>query len=237
MQKTIILVLLFYSSLVYSQKTIELFTFDCESGNISMTDLKRTEFNILTNHKLVTDTTKHWGFQLKFKTKEPKVKIEFENIYKQKLDTVFQITENNQQIYLCVDKFKDYSSKSLITKALEERINWNLKMTVAHCFGMDNSELQIIPKKNRIIAKYTYWEYPENSNRKKKRTKKKTITEQQIQYIETFEKQMILMNRPNGGCTSQAYYNLKVGNGEIDIEESSCSGFDETELLIKLGIK
>ena len=202
-----------------------------------MTDLKRTEFEILTNHELVTDTTKYWSFQLKFKTNERKVKIEFENIYRQKLDTVFQITENNQQIYLCVDKFKDYSSKSLITKALEKRTNWNLKMTVAHCFGIDNSELEIIPKKNRILAKYTYWEYPENSNRKKKFVIKKTISEQDIVFIETFEKQLKLMNRPNGGCTAQAYYNLKVGDEKIEIEESSCSGFDETELLTKLGIK
>ena len=237
LQKVIILVLLFYSSLVYSQKTIELFTFDCKSGNISMPDLKRTEFKVLTNHELVTDTTKHWSFQLKLKTKEPNVKIEFENIYKQKLDTVFQITENNQQIYLCVDKFKDYSSKSLITKALKNRTNWNLNMTVVHCFGIDNSELQIIPKKNRVSAKYTYWEYPENSNRKKKYVIKKTLSKQDIVFIETFEKQMKLMNRPNAGCTAQAYYNLKVGDEEIEIEESSCSGFDETELLTKLGIK
>ncbi|WP_396601638.1 hypothetical protein [Algibacter sp. R77976] len=237
MQKIIILVLLFYSSLVYSQKTIELLTFDCKSGNTSTTDIKRTEFKILTKHELVIDKTKYWSFQYIFKTNEPKVKVEFKNIYKQKLDTVFQITENNQQIYLCVDKFKDYNSKSLITKALEKRNNWNLKMTVAHCFGRNNSKLEIIPKKNKILAKYIYWEYPENSNRKKKFVVKKTISEQDIVFIETFEKQMKLMNRPKGDCTNHAYYYLKVGDEEIKIEESSCSGFDETELLTKLGIK
>ena len=110
-------------------------------------------------------------------------------------------------------------------------------MTVAHCFGIDDSELEIIPKKNKIIAKYTYWEYPENSNRKKKFVKKVKIHKKQIKYIELFEKQMKLMNRPNAGCTSQAYYHLKVENDELDIEESSCSGFDETELLEKPRLK
>lgn len=116
-----------------------------------MTDLERTQFKILTNHELVTDTTKCCSFQLEFKTSEPKVTIEFENIYKQKLDTVFQITENNQRIYLCVDKFKDYNSSSLIAKALENRTNWNLKMTVVHCFGIDDSELEITPKKRGYL--------------------------------------------------------------------------------------
>ena len=111
-----------------------------------MTDLERTKFKILTNHELVTDTTKCCNFQLEFKTSEPKVAIEFENIYKQKLDTVFQITENNQRIYLCVDKFKDYNSSSLIAKALENRTNWNLKMTVVHCFGVISSSESSIPK-------------------------------------------------------------------------------------------
>jgi hypothetical protein len=202
-----------------------------------MTDLKRTKFKILTNHELLTDTTKYWSFQLKFKTIEDKVKIEYENIYKQKLDTIFHITENNQQIYLCVDKFNDYTSNTLITEALKNRKKWNLNMTVVHCFGIDNSELEIIPKKNKISAKYTYWEYPENSNSKKKYVIKKTISERDIQFIETFEKQMKLMNRLNGGCTAQAYYSLKVGDKELEIEESSCSGFDETELIMKLGIK
>lgn len=202
-----------------------------------MTDLERTKFKILTNHELVTDTTKCCNFQLEFKTSEPKVAIEFENIYKQKLDTVFQITENHQRIYLCVDKFKDYNSSSLIAKALENRTNWNLKMTVVHCFGIDDSELEITPKKNGLLAKYTYWEYPENSNKKKKYVIKKTISEQEIVFVETFEKQMKLMNRPNGDCTLQAYFHLKVGDEEIEIKDSSCSGFDESELLKKLGIK
>ncbi len=202
-----------------------------------MTDLKRSKFKILTNHELVTDTTKFWSFKLTFKSIKDKVKIEYENIYKQKLDTTFHITENNQQIYLCVDKFNNYTSNTLITKALKNKKKWNLNITDVHCFGVDNSELEIIPKKNKILAKYTYWEYPENSNRKKKYVIKKTISEQDVVFIETFEKQMKLMNRPNGGCTAQAYYNLKVGDEEIEIEESSCTGFDETELLTKLGIK
>ena len=42
-----------------------------------MTDLERTKFKILTNHELVTDTTKCCNFQLEFKTSEPKVAIEF----------------------------------------------------------------------------------------------------------------------------------------------------------------
>ncbi len=202
-----------------------------------MTDLKRTEFKILTYHELVTDTTKYWNSQLKFKTNEAKVKIEFENIYKQKLDTVFQITQNNQQIYLCVDQFKDYNSTTLIEEAIKNRKKWNLTMTVVHCFGIDNSKLEIIPKKSKLKVKYTYWEYTENSNRKKKHVIKKNISEQGIQFIKTFEKQMKLMNKPNGGCTTREYYNLKVGNKEFEIEESSCSGFDETELLKELGIR
>ena len=159
-----------------------------------MLDIKELKFKILTQHQIKTDTTSKFWYQFEFKSLSDKVKIRYENIYKQEIDTTFTIQENNEQLFLCVDKFKNYETETLIQKAIKNKKRWSLNMTVMHCSGIDNSELEIIPKKSKLIAKYTYWEYPENSNRKKKFIKKVRIHEKQIKYIETFEKQMKLMN-------------------------------------------
>lgn len=237
MQKNIILVLFFYSCLIYSQKTIELSTFDCNKGEYSINEIQRTKFTILTEHEIISDTTSKYWYEFKFKTKSDNVRIKYENIYKQEIDTTFILQKNNEKLFLCVDTFKDYKTKSLIRKAIMNKEKWNLKKTEVGCYGIFNSELIIVPRKKKLVVKYTYWNYPENSNKIKKYKIRKIITEDQVKFIESFEKKLRLMNRPNGQCTAQDYYDLKVGMDELNIEESSCSGFDENELLNNLGIK
>ena len=220
---------------IIAQKTIEIETFNCAENSIGMSNIQKLNYKIISEHKVITDTTEHY-FELKIKTKSDTLKVQYQNDYNQKVDTTYILSRNMQKIYICIDKFKDYKIKTLNEDAMKNK-KWELYINSMHCFGFDKSKLIIKFKKNKIIAKYYFSKWIEKSEQKKEFIKKKILTEKQISNLILFEKKLRLMNRPNGDCTTSVFYLLKTNNGKISISDSSCSSFNEYDLLEKLGFE
>ncbi|MBI9034216.1 MAG: hypothetical protein JEZ03_07075, partial [Bacteroidales bacterium] len=133
------------------------------------------------------------------------------------------------------DRFKDYQTETLLEKAIKNRKTWGLEIYSQECLGtFSQSYLKIIPKRKKIIAKYITCRNLKDSRRHKKCIKRFTLTEQDIKELIIFEKQVILMNRPDGGCTSSRGFTLSFEDKEIEIVDNSCSGFNANKLLEKL---
>ncbi|WP_282032399.1 hypothetical protein [Winogradskyella eximia] len=231
MKKILLILILICSNSIFCQNTIELIAYDCINDRDSNRDISEIKFEILTKHKVISQTTKSKFDLFKFQTSENEVKIEYNNIYNQKTDTTYFITPKTQKLFLCVEKMKDYEIETFIEKSLEENKNWKLKLSGGGCFVFTDTEIKIIPNKNDAILKYKYVE--ERNGKKIKEKKEIKLDKRDLDNLIIFEKKLRLLNSAMRRCTPATYYYLSYGNETIEIRDQTCVGIFE-EYLSKL---
>jgi len=226
------------NSIIYSQKTIELYPFDCELDQITFFSLNEAELII---NDIKQNINSQDPYRQIFKTNFDTIRVKYKNIYNQNLDTIFHLNKSNQQFFLCINKFNDYSQSTLIEKAIKTNNKWELLMSRLHCEGiLEEFSLMVKKKRTKYIVKYKFWKYIEKKNSKKGRKKKrfkyeKEINAKQINRIVEFEKKLRLINKDKGNCTTQTSYYIRKGKESISINEPNCLFYGEIELLKELG--
>ena len=222
MKKVLLTLLLLCSNSIISQNIIELIAYDCIRNRDSNRDISEIKFEILTEHKVISQSTKSKYDLFRFQTSENEVKIEYNNIYNQKTDTTYFITPKTQKLLLCVEKMKDYEIKTFLEKSLEENKNWKLKFSGGSCFVFTNTEIKIIPNKNGATLKYKYVE--ERNEKKIKEKKVIKLDKNDLDNLIRFEKKLRLLNSAMRRCGPGTYYHLSLGNETIEIKDETCVG-------------
>ncbi len=163
-----------------------------------------------------------------FSTEKSDVRIEIENIFKQEVDTILKFNENNTEYKICEDKFQDYELKTSVEKSFENKKKWTLSYSSMGCFHWDKESIELTYKKRKIYAIHKV-------NKKKKQ--KIMLSKEKMNSLIVFEKKLMLMNRPNGGCTTSDIYNINSGTENYKIDDSSCLWDGYSYLKEELGFK
>jgi hypothetical protein len=160
-----------------------------------------------------------WGLgEYYFSTNNSKVRIEIENIFKQKIDTILILNNKNKNYKICEDKFKEYELKTSVEKSIKTKSKWTLSFSSLGCFHQENESIELIHAKGKVFAIHKV-------NEKKKNKIK--LTQTKIKSLILFEKKLKLMHRPDGGCTTSDHYEINYKSEKYEITDSSClwSGF------------
>lgn len=230
MKKILLLILFLSLTPIYSQTKIGLVTADCSQENgFTMFKLDKADPRILSGQSFVKIDGYWSGHKKEIINESDTLKIEYTNIFGQRIDTTFVTANQRKQIKLCINKFRDYSEGALIELALRNKSTWILESSWGHqTFG--NDKLVLRPKGDHIEFQYFL-------NGKRKRKGKVKVDDNLIKNIHQFEKKLKLMNRPDGNCNFVQSYRLVVDNQIFEVVDNSCSGFSNGELLRHLGIE
>ena len=190
--------------------------------------LDRANPKILTEQKFELEE-KYLGNQKKIlQNNSDFLKIEYTNIFGQKIDTTFTNAKELNEIKICVNKFKDYEKKSLIKQSIQNEKSWNLNSTWGH--QTFESDKLIIKSKNGFL-RYKYYK-----NGKKIKRGKIKITEFVLDRIALFERKLNLMRTSDNSCNFGININLDNGIEKISFQDDSCSEFSNEQLLSELKI-
>lgn len=237
------LLLLLFTSIYFvnAQHVYQLKIIDCDqTENIFE---PRRNIKILTAHEIIES----FPDLIVFKTSTDRIKVSYENLYDQKMDTVFIPKErgNDSSFYLCLDNFKDNQKETCIENAIKKKARWKFNIVSTGCSGRFKSKIIIIPKKNKIIAKYVYTEYVSTVKKYKRFVKYRILSKTQLNDVVRFEKKL----RLHGDAVKTKYgdqirglylytYTIRSGNMEKEIKSSlTLSTIDERYLLEKLGFE
>lgn len=214
---------------MFAQNKIELVANDCSQENgFTMFLLDRAKPKILTEQKFEQED-KYWNNQKKILLNNSDfLKIEYTNIFGQKIDTTFTNPKELTEIKICVNKFKDYERKSLIKQAIQNDKSWILSSTWGHQ-TFESDKLILEPKKG--FLKYKYYK-----NGKRIKRGKIKITEFVIEKIALFERKLCLMQNADNSCNFGINHNLANGIEKLNFQDDSCSGFSNEQLLSELKI-
>ncbi|QNM84611.1 hypothetical protein H9W90_10425 [Polaribacter pectinis] len=221
-------ILVFTSIILFAQNKIELVTYNCIYKDGTMFSIKRANPKILTEQNFIQED-KYWNNHKKIIMNNSEfLKIQYTNIFGQKIDTIFTNTKELTEIKICVNKFKDYEKKSLIKESIENNESWILNTTWGH--QTFESDKLILKPKNGFL-KYKYYK-----NGKRIKRGKIKITESVIEKIALFERKLNLMQNADNSCNFGINYNLNNGIEKLNFQDDSCSGFSNEQLLSELKI-
>lgn len=213
-----------------SQNTIELIAYDCNRERSSNSDISEIKFKILSEHKVISQTTESNYDLYRFKTSKKEVKIEYYNIYNQKSDTTFTITPKTQKVLLCVEKMKDYKVKTFLETSISENKKWKLEFSSLGCSGKNKTTIKIIPRKKKTLFKYVSVDKWWKSGKKIKEKKIIELSEKDLDKLIVFEKKLRLINDGRKRCGPATYYDLTFGNKKLDFKDETCAGIYEDYL-------
>ena len=221
------IILVFISTFTLAQNKIELVPNDCsEKNGFTMFLLDRVNPKILTNHKIGKTKKYLENNKMIILINSDFLKIEYTNIFGQKIDTIFKNAKQLSEIKICVNKFKDYERKSLIRESLQNKKKWTLNRTWGHQ-TIDHDKLILKPKKR--VLRYKYYKNGKIITRGKIK-----ITELILEKISLYERKLNLMKNADNSCNFGTNYTLNNGLKEINFQDNSCSGFLNEELLSEL---
>ncbi len=163
-----------------------------------------------------------------FSTSKSELRIEFENIFRQKIDTILKLSKKNTHYKICEDQFKNYELKTSVEKSIEIKKKWALQYSSMGCFHWDNESILITYKREKVYAIY---------KTNKKRKQKIRLTQEKINLLILFEKKLKLMNKPKGGCTTSDIYTINSDTEKYKIIDSSCLWNGYFNLKEKLGFQ
>tara|TARA_R110002111_G_scaffold253395_3_gene318610 strand:+ start:94 stop:777 length:684 start_codon:yes stop_codon:yes gene_type:complete len=210
---------------VVSQNKIELIAIDNNGHESYSPHISEIEFKIITKHKRISiDSTMFFPVPCKFETMENKVKVEYYNIFNQKIDTIFNIKSKKQKLFLRVEKMKDYEIKTFLETSLLENKKWKLKLSGGSCFVFTDTKIKIIPHKDGALLKYKYVEERSASRKKIKERKVIKLDKNDLDNLILFEKKLRLLNSGIRRCTPGTYYYLSLGKETIEIKDETCVG-------------
>ena len=222
-------ILVLNSFFLLAQNEIELITNDCTQVNgFTMFLINRAKPKIITEQKFIKEE-KYWNNQKKILLNNSDfLKIEYTNIFGQKIDTTFTNTKELTEIKICVNKFIDYEKKSLIKESIQNDKMWTLSSTWGHQ-SFESDKLILNPKKG--FLKYKYYK-----NGKRIKRGKIKITEFILERIALFERKLNLMQNADNSCNFGINYNLNNGIEKMNFQDNSCSGFSNEQFLSELKI-
>lgn len=228
----IIFFLLGISESAFSQNSYELIFSNCTENS---SDLPYSELELKNIHvyDLKTDTKIkklkkiRWN-SYSFKTNSFKIKVSYKNIFNQPLDTIIAISPNEKKYTICNDKLLDNNIVSTIEKSIKLRKKWSLNYQSTGCFHWDNGRIELTYKKDKIYLVYKV---------KGEKSQKILLNKDKIKALISFEKQLKLMNKPNGGCTTVDSYDIKSSFENYRIQDSSCVWNGYHYLKETLGLK
>lgn len=188
----------------------------------------RAKPKILTEQKFEQEE-KYRGNQKKILVNNSDfIKIEYTNIFGQIIDTTFVNAKKLTEIKICINKFKDYSKKSLIKESIQNSKSWILNSAWGHqIFEYD----KLILKPKNGFFKYKYYK-----NGKRIKQGKIKITESVVERIALFERKLNLMQNADNSCNFGINYSLYNGIEKLNFQDDSCSGFSNEQLLTELKI-
>lgn len=223
-------ILVLNSIFSFAQNRIELISSDCSQENgFTMFLLDRANPKILTEQKFEQED-KYWNNQKKILLNNSDfLKIQYTNIFGQKIDTTYTNAKELTEIKICVNKFKDYEKKSLIKESIKSGKIWILKTTWGHQ-TYESDKLILKPKKEFLTYKYY-------KNGKRTKRGKIKITESILEKIALFERKLNLIQNAENSCNFGINYNLENGIEKINFQDDSCSGFSNEQLLSELKIE
>jgi hypothetical protein len=209
---------------IASQNTIELIALDHNLNKSSYTHISEINFKIITKHKIIAiDPKMFFPVPCKFETFENKVKIEYQNIFNQTLDTTYVITSENQKLYLLVDKMKDYEVKTFLETSILENKKWKLEFSGGSCGIQTNTQIQIIPSEKDTILKYKSVEKWDLTGKKNKEKKIIKLSANDLSNLLVFEKKLRLLNSSRKRCSPGTYYYLTFGNSKLEYIDETCT--------------
>jgi len=222
MLKTFIsLLVVLFTSQLYCQKSIKVFTYDCEKNRDSNTDISDLKFKIISEHTIISQTTKHTYDFFRFSTPLKQVKIEYYNVFNQKIDTIVRITPKTEKINLCVERFIDVGNITSIEKSISEKISWNLEITDFSTYKLN---YKILLVENSFILKYSEFISDWGKEFKLKSENEVVVPEDEIKKLIEFEKKLRLVNNGVKRCNPPTNYVLKIGNTQESFkDETFCS--------------
>ncbi|WP_310993934.1 hypothetical protein [Aequorivita marina] len=224
---TIFLIIITFNG--FSQNRIELISSDCSQENgFTMFKLGRANPKILTT-QVFENKNDYWGGHKKIiYNQSDSLKIEYSNIFGQRIDTIFTNAKHLEKISVCVNKFSDYPKNSLIKKAIDKNKKWTLISSWGHSV-FESDKLVFNPGNGYLRYKYY-------KNNKRISKGKIQINKQNLERIHLFEKKMRLVNNPNGDCNSSHSFEIRIGDEKIKILDYGCVGFSSNQLLEDLKI-
>jgi len=217
MQKTLILLLaLLCSPFMQAQNLkIEGVQKDCEENRIEYSD----SYDIRVNRDGVVLPIEVELTDGKFSLtnlEEGSYAIEYDNIFEQRVQQNVVFDAQTAEVELCVDAFKETNEKTFI-EALEEKDGITLKFASTGCFHHKEESMTFLFAGGRKVASF-------HVDGKKEQLK--YLTDGDLQYLISFERQLRVMADLEGGCTTTDYYGLYFvsikGNQELSISDGTC---------------
>ncbi len=209
---------------ILSQNTIELMAFDCNRERESNTDISEIKFKILTEHKVISQSTKSKYDLFRFETSKYNIKIEYHNIYNQKVDTTINISPKTKKIFLCVEKMKDYEIKTFIENSILNNKKWKLEFSGSGCSGYNKTKIKFITRKKKTLFKYLSIDKWWKTGKKIKKKKVIELRKKDFGKLIVFEKKLRLLNDAKKRCGPVTYYYLTQGNTKLEFKDGSCVG-------------
>lgn len=216
----------------FAQTEYKLTFYNCEKNNIGMINngIDSAVMTIYDNESSQKIEFKKGQFpgEYYFSTSKSDVRIEIENIFKQKIDTILKLNKKETDYQICEDRFKDYELKTSVEKSFETRKKWTLHYSSMGCFHWDNESIELTFKKGKVYATHKV---------NKKNKHRIIITREKMNSLIFFEKKLKLMNRPNAGCTTSDIYNITTDTEKYKIDDNSCLWDGYSHLKKELGFE
>ena len=216
-QLTTLLLLICINSML-CQNTIELIAYDCNRERTSNSDISEIKLKILSEHQVISQSTKSKYDIFTFETSKNEIKIEYYNVYNQKIDTSFIITPKTQKLFLCVEKMKDYHVKTFLETSLSENKKWKLEWSGSI---KSKTTIEIIPRKKKTLFKYSHVDEYRESGKKIKKENIIELSENDINKLIVFEKKLRLLNEGLSRCGPEIYYKLTLNNEKLVFKDKT----------------
>ncbi|WP_298519182.1 hypothetical protein [uncultured Kordia sp.] len=224
----------------YAQQTYTLKLIDCDLEDNLLSS--RQSVDILSEHEII----EKFPDEIIFKTATNQIKVRYQNLYDQQLDTVFILKDKNTTTFrLCLDRFKDDLEETCIEHAIKKKARWKLNLETVGCSGRHTSKIVIFPKKDSFVAKYVFSKYVSQKKKYERVVKYRVLNSAHLNDIIRFEKKL----RLHGAAVKATYgdtiggiylytYKIQSGNIKKEIKSSlSLQTIDKRYLLKKLGFE
>lgn len=226
------LILISFSTKIISQIDYKIIFYACNENDIGKIN-NGIDSPVMSIHDIESKSKIEYKkgkfpWEYIFSTNKKNIRIEIQNIYNQKIDTILNLNKKETEFKICEDKFKNYNIKTTISKSFETQKKWVLHYSSSGCFHWDNESIIIYYRKRGTYAVH------KKNNKKKLKIKLSKANKEQLVL---FEKKIRLMNKPNAGCTTTDTYTVIFNEEEYTIKDSSCLWNGFNYLKEELGFK
>ncbi|MBC7495104.1 MAG: hypothetical protein H7221_08870 [Flavobacterium sp.] len=195
----------------------------CDSKSNSFgKPLKLLKNNQVVKNKIVPDYSGEFTID---NLEKGEYVIEYENIYKQIIRKKINLENSQTSIELCLDDFIDTKISTLFN-TLKDGDSLSINIDGAGCFHSFEDKMTFYRKKGKYFA--------ETKNAKYK-TIVKSIDAEKLNYLILWEKQAKQINKVDGFCTSNAFYEFKLNSvSKFKVHDGTCNWDGYTKVRSKI---